>query len=95
MPLIVTLVPTAPIVGVNPLMVGGAGTVTRKFGEYSPNHSTLSRTIRHWKLYVPGTVGAVTVKLKTTSAPGATDEGGFTRLNPQVVLSCAFCDPSR
>src|SRR5262249_4553276 len=60
----------------------------------SPNHSTPSCTIRHWKLYVPCVVGAVMVKGMVTCGPGGTDWGGGARFLPHVKLSCGFCEPS-
>src|SRR3954451_2362484 len=61
----------------------------------SPNQVTSSWTMRHWKAYVPGAVGAVIGKLNVTSSPGATSRGTSTRLSPQVELSCGSWAPSR
>jgi hypothetical protein len=51
--------------------------------------------MRHWKLYVPGELGAVTLKVKVACPPGATDAGRPTRATPHVPLSCGFCEPRR
>ena len=78
-------------------MVPGPGTVTlTKVEKVSPNHCTPSCTIFHEKVYTPPVVGAVAVKVKVAFAPTAIgDEGNATRVKPQVVLSCGFCDPNR
>src|SRR5262249_39660977 len=61
----------------------------------SPNQAIDSCTMRHWKWYVPGAVGAVIGKLNVISSPGATSCGTSTRLNPPVELSGGFWAPSR
>jgi hypothetical protein len=48
-------------------------TVICRFGVYSPNHSTPSCTIGHWKLYMPAVEGAVTLNWKVLLCPGAID----------------------
>jgi hypothetical protein len=35
------------------------------------------------------------LKVKVVLAPGATFDERFTRFNPQVVLSCGFCEPKK
>ena len=57
-----------PSAGIDPgfeeTVNGHEFTVTCTFGVLSPNQVAPSCTICHWKLYVPGVIGAVTVKLK-------------------------------
>ena len=65
-------------------------TVTCTLGVLSPNHVTPSWTICHWRLYVPGEVGAVRVKLKAYWEFGETDVVRSTLLSPQLELSCGF-----
>src|SRR5215510_5897807 len=64
------------------------------FGVCAPNHCTPSWTMRHWKLVFPVFNGAVTWNVSVTDSPGNTVRGIYTRLNPHVVLSCGFCEPS-
>lgn len=64
-------------------------TETGMFVEELPNHATPSRTILHWKLYVPGDEGAVIVNENVLLDPGEIDSPPEreTLANPQFVLS--------
>jgi hypothetical protein len=55
------------------IVVGAAheSTVMAALGVVAPNQATPSRSILHWKLYVLGVLGAVTVKENVLDDPGA------------------------
>src|SRR5689334_20161106 len=77
-------------------MDGGTAVTLIVVLEVAPNHSTPSWTIFHAKVLLPNPVGAVALIVKVTLEPALMGEDGkFTRLNPQVVLSCGLCEPKR
>jgi hypothetical protein len=72
-------------------------TVTCAFCVYSPNHSTPSRSILHWKSYVPVVAGATTLNVNVFDAPDAIEspEARPTLPVPHIPLSWGFCEPRR
>ena len=68
-------------------------TCTARLGVASPNHSTPSWTICHWKSWAPGGPGAVTVNLKVLRSPGPTESLRSRGARPRgshVQLSAGF-----
>src|SRR5712692_10142371 len=89
-------------VGLATMLKSGPGVITLiwTFIVASPNQSWnwfASATILHWKLWVPGVVGAVMLKVKLYVFPGGTVAVGamLTLFSPQIVLSWGFCEPRR
>jgi hypothetical protein len=85
------------IVVVDVVLTGFAMTVMTTLVEGSPNHPEDPWIIFHWKLYVPGVLGVITVNENILNEPGAIESLAerFTLFNPQFMLSCGFWEPRR
>jgi hypothetical protein len=70
-------------------------TVMTAFVDICPNIDVASLESCHWKLYVPGVVGAMAWKVTLSCCPGLMKKGvSNTVLPPHVVLFKRFCEIS-
>lgn len=81
---------------VDEVLTGLGMTVTTTLSEELPNQEDPC-IIFHWKLYVPGVLGAVTINENILKEPGAIESLAerFTLFNPQFTLSWGFWEPRR